>query len=402
MKKRVLSLFFVFVLAFSLVACATEPVGKPSDEVSSSGGGAAIDSADPNTDSVTDLTDGESTDSEGSATSSESEKLPLPEPSTPPAEEEKTFVNEIGGLVAITDQKNGKIVVLDLSKENPAAASAVVWQWKASKSDMNFTGGSHLDDVKLREVHGGLFNGQVVGVTTSGGLVAVVEYPSGKCLFNANASGWGPHDIEILPNGLVAVALSGNGNEAKSSIRIYRAKSKYDTEYVELPINSGHGVLWDPQRNVLWGLGGTELNAYEVGGSPATKPTLTKKSGMGVARFSGGHCLAPVYGNPDRLWISSGNAVFQFSKSENKIYYDYPEKLAVSFASVKGVGSFANGCVVSCVADKNNATASHNTNVLRLAYYRVWSDGTKELKTKKITFPDRDFYKVRVFDANYQ
>ena len=400
MRKRILAFLFAAVLSFSLAACAAEPAGNPSDEVS--GSEASTGSAVTDSDAVTDSTNTDTTDPESSETSSESEKLPLPEPSTPPAEEERTFVNEISGLVAITDQKNGKIVVLDLSKENPAAASSVVWQWKASKSDMNFTGGSHLDDVKLREVSGGLFNGTVVGVTTSGGLVAVVEYPSGKCLFNANASGWGPHDIEILPNGLVAVALSGNGNEAKSSIRIYRASSKYDTEYVELPINSGHGVLWDPQRNVLWGLGGTELNAYEVGGSPATKPTLTKKSGMGVARFSGGHCLAPVYGNPDRLWISAGNAVLQFSKSENKIYTDYPEKLAVSTSSVKGVGSFANGCIVSSVADKNNATASHNTNVLRLAYYRVWSDGTKELKTKKITFSDRDFYKVRVFDSNYQ
>jgi len=400
MKKRILAFLFAAVLSFSLAACAAEPAGNPSDEVS--GSEAFTGSAVTDSDAVTDSTNTDTTDPESSETSSESEKLPLPEPSTPPAEEERTFVNEISGLVAITDQKNGKIVVLDLSKENPAAASSVVWQWKASKSDMNFTGGSHLDDVKLREVYGGLFNGTVVGVTTSGGLVAVVEYPSGKCLFNANASGWGPHDIEILPNGLVAVALSGNGNASKSSIRIYRASSKYDTEYVELSINSGHGILWDPQWNVLWGLGGTELNAYEVGGSPSTKPTLTKKSGMGASKFSGGHCLAPVYGNTDRLWISTGTSVLQFSKSENKIYYDYPEKLAVSVASVKGVGSFANGCVVSCVADKNNATASHNSNVLRLAYYRVWSDGTRELKTKKITFPDRDFYKVRVFDANYQ
>ena len=400
MKKRILAFLFVLVLSFSLVDCATEPAGNPSDEVS--GSVASTGSAVTDSDAVTDSTITDTTDPESSETSSESEKLPLPEPSTPPAEEEKTLVNEISGLVAITDQKNAKIVVLDLSKENPAAASSVVWQWKASKSDMNFTGGSHLDDVKLREVYGGLFNGTVVGVTCSSGLVAVVEYPSGKCLFNANASGWGPHDIEILPNGLVAVALSGNGNASKSSIRIYRASSKYDKEYVELSINSGHGILWDPQWNVLWGLGGTELNAYEVGGSPSTKPTLTKKSGMGASKFSGGHCLAPVYGNTDRLWISTGTSVLQFSKSENKIYYDYPEKLAVSVASVKGVGSFANGCVVSCVADKNNATASHNSNVLRLAYYRVWSDGTRELKTKKITFPDRDFYKVRVFDANYQ
>lgn len=330
--------------------------------------------------------------------------LPTEDEQDPPAANDTVVGNTLSGLMAITDQRNGQIAVVDLANPDITSASALKWLWSPTMHGdvtVNSTG-THLDDVVVREVHAGLFDGTVVGVSNSGGFVAVVEYPSGKCLFNVSIPGYGPHDIEILPNGLVVVACSGNGNEAKACLRVYRARSKNDTVCASVFLSSAHGVLWDPDRQWVWGLGNVSLNAYTISGSPSTTPKISAVNGVGAVGFSGGHCLSPVYGNPDRLWISAGSKVYQVDKDTGKLYTDYVGAERINTSAIKSVNSFANGTTVWTRADSGNATATHNTDVVNILYYNVYASGKRVRAYMNIKFSDRDFYKVRPFVTAYQ
>ena len=392
--KRIVSVLCVLMLLFSFAACSDgdSSVGTDtasfasvgnSTEVSSSGG--SVLSSD-RSDAATDVP---STD----------------KPSTEPSNEPPAPI--AGKLMAITDQKNNEVIVVNLDAEDLTADSAVVWKWSVNTvGDVPSANlcNNRLDDVKLRDC--AAWGGTVVGMTSSSGMVAVVKYPSGECLFSADMRGYGPHSIEILPNGLIAVAGSGNGKDEKAVIRIYRATSKTDGRYVELPLESAHGVVYDPTLDVLWGLGGKTLNAYKVGGS-REEPTLTLFQETGLS-FSGGHDLSPVYEDPDLLWISVSNKVYQYSKSKNKLSEKYQGSNAISQKGVKSINSYSDRVVVMTVADAKNGTAAHNTDKVRIFRYTQTATGISLYKYVDIAFDGsngtvaRDFYKVRAFVANYQ
>lgn len=382
--KKFLCLFLALTLCFALVACGEDqPATDPAPSSGSDGTVTAsqTETTDPALPSDTDTDPGEDTDTEPQVTSSEEEKPLLPE----------------GHLVALTDQKNNIVVVVNLDADDPTADSSIVWKWHPfGKNDVDYDirCNYRMDDAKIRVCDA--WGGAVVGVTSSSGLIALMEYPSGKCLFNADASGYGPHSIEILPNGLIAVACSGNGTESKSEIRLYSALNKLDGFYIEDPINSAHGVSWDPKNNVLWALGGNEIRAYEIGGT-REKPTLTVKADMGMALPGGGHDLSPVYGDTDRLWITYSGGVAQFVKSEKRLDTEYPGAALLNVKNSKSLNSFADGTVVGTVADANNKTANHDTDVLR-----VWKPGDEAVTELKFAKPVRDFYKARVFCVEYQ
>lgn len=305
-------------------------------------------------------------------------------------------------LMAITDQKNDEIIVVNLDADDITSSSAVVWRWSIrTKGDVTHADlcRSRLDDVRLRDSEA--WGGPVVGLTSSSGMVALVKYPSGECLFSADMAGYGPHSIEILPNGVIAVAGSGNGNEKKAVVRLYSATHKNDTNYVELPLVSAHGILWDPEEEVLWALGNTVLNAYDVGGS-RQKPTLTLLKKAQVT-FSGGHDLSPVYGNSDLLWITYGNGVGQYSKSQDRFLSSYEGKAAISLKAVKSINTYADGVTVMSIADPNNATANHDTDKVRIFRYVRNASGVWQYRFNDVSFNGkRDFYKVRAFVADYQ
>ena len=301
--------------------------------------------------------------------------------------------------IALTDQRNDEIVVLDLSSKDFADP---VWRWSPTgRGDLSYPGEKNrrLDSFTLRKVNAGLFHGPVAGVTKSGGMVAVVEYPSGKCLFNVDASGYGPHDIDILPNGCVAVACSGNGNAAMAELRVYRAGTKDEDARVSVPLPGVHGVLWDPSLEILWCLSYSELRAYRISLSFEGMPILSRVKDRGVGGLRSGYCLSPVYGAPDRLWITDADGVYQYSKSMDTFCDGYPGKSKVCIPSVKSINSYADGTLVMTVADgKRNATAPHNTDTVRI----LVPDKTGEYVSRDLKFENRDFYKVRIFDPSYQ
>ncbi|QLJ02780.1 DNRLRE domain-containing protein [Streptomyces sp. NEAU-sy36] len=132
------------------------------------------------------------------------------------------------------------------------------------------------------------------------------------------------HGVELLPNGSVAVAEVGTG-----SVRLYTAAqgapgngpSAWQTPYDSQPLAGAHQVLWDDTMSSLWAIGDSELVRYSLtadGKLHRENSYALPKNGTSLAY---GHDISPVYGNPDRLWVSANAGEVQFSKSGQSACY---------------------------------------------------------------------------------
>ncbi|PYI57104.1 DUF6528 family protein [Paenibacillus flagellatus] len=292
---------------------------------------------------------------------------------------------------AVTDQGTHRIIVLDTDAADWNDERAVRWAW--SPNDVpGFEKLKHAwglpTDAKPR--YDGESGAVRVAVTDSRGLAAIVSYPDGGKVWAADAGG-NPHSAELLPNGNIAVAASTGG-----WVRVY-ASSQGDTvtTYAEYGLASAHGVQWDPKLGVLWALGGDSLVALKVSGTDAA-PELAEVRKVALPTKHG-HDLQPVYGDADRLWVTTGSKVYQFVKSANAFDDAFPGHEAISRVGVKGIGSFASGLVVETVPDvakspagvcKRNTWCTETVDLFR-------PDGTRTIEGGAI-------YKVRVWNADYQ
>ncbi|MFF8291046.1 DUF6528 family protein [Streptomyces sp. NPDC016309] len=258
--------------------------------------------------------------------------------------------------VLLTDQASRRVLVLDGRRRDwdPDAGPAVV-KWAFSpvgdaryadlEPDVSWV---HPSEAKVRRWRGRTY----VLTVASYGFAAVVAYPSGRRYWGGTLSPGtirhNPHSIELLPDGNVAVAGSTGG-----VVRLYAAataRGRAEVPYTTYPLADAHGLQWDAGRRVLWALGGDRLVALRVGGT-AAEPTLHEVAGARLPTPHG-HDLGQVAGDPDRLWVSSGSAVYQYVKSTGAFRRDYPGAAGISRARVKAVGDDpVTGQVLSTVPE---------------------------------------------------
>ncbi len=294
--------------------------------------------------------------------------------------------------VALTDQKRAEVAVIDLDAPDPTADSALIWSWRPSTS-----GGFHLegydrsiDEAKLRyDSRNGRW---VVCVTSSAGFMGVATYPEGECVWNGVAK-IGPHSIEWLPNGNVAVASSGNSDYSRGCIRIYAAsQGKTNNIYAEAMLPGAHGVVWDETLGLLWGLGDDVVCAYRIGGTDAA-PTITEVEALRAKMpHAGGHDLQSDPSDPNVLWVSGKN-VLRLDKRTGQFDAAFTGAETVNSSSIKAFGSFADGTMVRSVATK--VYKNHDTDTL--VWFTPGADG-KPLKHSAV-FANRAFYKARIWNA---
>ena len=292
--------------------------------------------------------------------------------------------------VALCDQQNDKAVVIDFAAADPTASSAIIWEWNPTRS-LGFTGTfkNRIDEFKLR--YSTILNQYIVCTTSSSGFIGIAEYPSGKMIWEHDAAGYGPHSIDYLPTGNVAVALSGNGAAGKQEIRIYKCDEDGipTTEYIRDELISAHGIVWDNDWGILWALGATELIAYEVGGTPQ-EPTLTRISGLGCTVKTCGHDLSISATDAEKLYLSS-NAVYVFNKYTNTLDANFDGKATISGGDVKCIAVHTDGSVLRTHAA--SVYAQHDTDTLEV--YRK-NEAGEWVKTS-YKFTGRAFYKARPF-----
>lgn len=297
--------------------------------------------------------------------------------------------------IGITEQGEAEIVIFTDLDGDWNDKEHILWRWKPTVSNgfKGLTYGWGLpNEVRLR--HHKVQDRQVMVVTDSKGLAAVVPYPEGEEKVWARVVGGDPHSAELLPNGNVAVAASQGG-----WVRVYTAsQDASSSNYTEFKLAGAHGVLWDPEKELLWALGDYLLVSLKVTGTDDA-PLLEQIAGYPLPTPFG-HDLQPVYGNANRLWVSTGQRVYQFVKSEQKWDTTYPEYLTVSRPKVKSVGNVEGGpilvtspkagCKYEWCTDKVDVILSMSS-----ANEMTFSEKMKEVKGTAI-------YKARFMNPAYQ
>ncbi len=302
--------------------------------------------------------------------------------------------------VILTDIGNGRIVVLDLDQPEPLAAQNIVWQWApTAQQGWQYTSQellvNALSDVRVRwsQYH----NTRAVLFTSARGSVGMIAYPGGECLWEAKV-GISPHAMELLPNGDIVVAASG-GSEAQKG-RMHYLQRQEDGSYMqtcEHSLYGAHGVLWDPEQQILWASGFDDVVAFRLETDEEGRHTMSLVEGRGVTiPCSYGHDLMQDLSNPDILWVSPSPEVYQFTKSGNQLLTEFPHSDVIHpLLRAKGIASFPDGVVV-WVAYGHHTSSEHPT-----AFSAMWpkEDGTADV----ITYTDESagWNKARVFLDGY-
>ncbi|WP_222721664.1 DUF6528 family protein [Actinomadura sp. HBU206391] len=251
--------------------------------------------------------------------------------------------------IVVTEQATDRILVLDSDRQS-WQETKVLWSWRPSAAnglgDL-VAGWGAPSEAKLRHRDG---KPHLLTVDSLG-LAAVVPYPDAVGAYWATSVGTQPnlHSIELLPDGNVAI-IASRGNW----LRVYTAsQGPRSDSYVEFPLTDGHGVFWDDDARRLWALGGNELVALELGGTPA-QPELTEVRRTPLPTPKG-HDLQPVASRPDRLWITTDSGVYQYSKKKDAFLQDYRGADRISVAGVKSVGDdLRSGQVLTALIQNKN------------------------------------------------
>jgi hypothetical protein len=185
-----------------------------------------------------------------------------------------------------------------------------VWSWRAADSpeipkDMH-TLFRTTDDCKPVD------GGRRVLISSSGGGVALVDRDTRRASFFARVTN--AHSIEMLPGGRIAAAASVAKDGTGDRLVIFDAGS--GKELATDALRSGHGVVWDDSRRVLWALGGDVLRAYSVG---AVGGLIKLERTFEVPLPSpGGHDLIAIPDSP-RLFVSTVGRCFYFDRDRREL-----------------------------------------------------------------------------------
>lgn len=314
------------------------------------------------------------------------------------------FVPEKPYLLMVTDIQNGAVAVIDLDSEDPMNPKNYYWYWTADEA----LGWKHagllkrnLSDARIRwsELHQSYV---VLMTAASGGWVGIAEYPSGKCLWETVETIKGPHAVEMLPSGDLVVAFSGATSWETDGYLVYFDTTDgkdYTITHME-PAPSAHGVLWDPEYNLLWANTYTKLEAFEIITDEEGRSGLYKiTDGPGALLVAGNaHDLMPDYSDPNLLWITCGKAVVKYDKAADKVLNTYPySEMVGNKYNVKGIASFSDGAVAY---SKVNETGD-NMDI----FYMLWPLDREGKEAVEYEYKAQDgafWNKVRIFDPDYQ
>ncbi len=295
---------------------------------------------------------------------------------------QKETAKSLGYLVGVANQRNAKVEVYDFSYKSFDDPSALVWSYTPTY----FAAGLKLRNHKT--------HGNVALIAMGTHHACMVSYPSGQLLWETDQTAYNPHSIELMPNGVIAVAAS-NGN----TISFFIPKDSFsEAADATVTLTDAHGVLWDDENQVLWAVGRTVLTAYKVTLNANNTVTVTEDTSRKATIPSDhAHDLSPVYSNKNELWITTASHVYRFNKTTKEFSADYDGNGDLDRASVKGVGNFKDGSLIYIYPDKLWTEKPWNSKSVYLV-----RNLNGEMVQSTLTSSTGDFYKVRVWSADYQ
>lgn len=183
------------------------------------------------------------------------------------------------------------------------------WSWKGKTCDqlpeaMRKTFAT-TDDCKPAA------DGTRVLISSSSGGCAVVERPSGKVIWYAQAPN--AHSLELLPRERIVVA---NSVHPKGNQLVLFDLARSNEPIWTTPLYSAHGVVWDEQRQVLWAVGFSELQCYALKDWESDKPSMTLTARYPLPDESG-HDLQPIPGSSD-LAVTMTHHVYLFDRDTHE------------------------------------------------------------------------------------
>jgi hypothetical protein len=216
-----------------------------------------------------------------------------------------------------------EVFILDVSGPAPRKT----WSWRAAeRPELPEHMRSQFQTTdECKPIDGG----KRILITASSDGVALVERRTGAVLFYASVVN--AHSAELLPGGRVAVAASHRPDADGDRLVLFDLQ-KPEEPLFHTELYSGHGVVWDDERRLLWALGGDHLRTYRLRNGETSSPALEMEDEYDLPD-SGGHDLYPV---PDAslLFVTTRKRVWTFD-TRRRTFSPHPQLSEV--VEVKGV-----------------------------------------------------------------
>lgn len=202
--------------------------------------------------------------------------------------------------VMIFDPENSKDTIPEL-----------IWEWNASTAtDLPEAYRNQyfrtIDECKSVDGHTKIL------ITSSSNGVAVIDRSSKKVLFRAVVGN--AHSAEWLPADRIVVA--GSTNKKGNRVALFDLNHS-EKELFKDSLYSGHGVVWDAKKQLLYALGYQELRAYTLENWKSDHPKLRLKQTWKIPGKSG-HDLAPYSKNDKFLIVTEHESTWLFNKNSGK------------------------------------------------------------------------------------
>lgn len=170
------------------------------------------------------------------------------------------------------------VFVINAAVAKDSYKEGLVWSWDArtAASELGLAADrcDHLDECKFVD------NGTKLLLTSSYGWCILLDYATSKVLFHATGLP-NAHSAEYLPGGYIAVATSTGSTANHNKVHIYNS-ARSEVSLANADLYSGHGVVWDYKRNVLYAAG--EMSS-RYSGSTASAPTSLRSSSSRASRL---------------------------------------------------------------------------------------------------------------------
>lgn len=179
-----------------------------------------------------------------------------------------------------------------------------VWSWKLDDPATVLPKGyrkylHNFDDCKFVDGNKRLL------LTSSGGGMVLLDIRRKEILTYAKVPM--AHSADLLPGGRIAVALSTHSKG--NALEIYDVDSP-EKVIIRDSLYSGHGVVWNEDRQSLYALGYKELREYKLVDWDSAEPSLERVATWEIPMTSG-HDLSSV--DNDRMLVSAHEGVMFFN-----------------------------------------------------------------------------------------